>query len=283
MPRQPIDTALSNTALSNLFTMGVAAANDPRQRVPEQYGIPEGPTRVLRARLCVEEVLELAEGLGFVVYFKTPLATEQAEVEESARYAKADMDGIKLVAGPAPDIDKIIDAVCDLIYVATGTMLVCGAPDNPHLEAVNRANNAKFPGGKAITDANGKFQKPPGWQAPNHGAARCLVNLAHLTEAILRGGPTHGAGASIPTPDNPAADAFKAYVHKRLDEMGVPTHIDGPHSKEGCRVGDRLDWLEGKAGLRAVRPLPGTAEAHAAATDMARGNVTISEQATKSE
>jgi hypothetical protein len=35
--------------------------------------------------------------------------------------------------------------------------------------------------------------------------------------------------------------AFKDFVHRRLDSAGVPTHPDGPHSKEGCRVGDRLD------------------------------------------
>lgn len=39
--------------------------------------------------------------------------------------------------------------------------------------------------------------------------------------------------------------AFKDYVHRRLDEAGVPTHPDGPHSKEGCRIGDRLDLLIG--------------------------------------
>jgi hypothetical protein len=36
---------------------------------------------------------------------------------------------------------------------------------------------------------------------------------------------------------------FKAYVHRRLDEAHVPTHPDGPHSKKGCRIGDRLDLL----------------------------------------
>lgn len=35
--------------------------------------------------------------------------------------------------------------------------------------------------------------------------------------------------------------AFKDYVHQRLDEAGVPTHPEGPHSAAGCRVGDRLD------------------------------------------
>lgn len=38
-----------------------------------------------------------------------------------------------------------------------------------------------------------------------------------------------------------ALQRFKAYVHKRLDDAGIPTHPDGPHSKEGCRIGDRLD------------------------------------------
>jgi hypothetical protein len=39
---------------------------------------------------------------------------------------------------------------------------------------------------------------------------------------------------------------FKAYVHQRLDAAGIPTHPDGPHSKEGCRVGDRLDLVLGE-------------------------------------
>lgn len=35
--------------------------------------------------------------------------------------------------------------------------------------------------------------------------------------------------------------AFKDYVHGRLDAAGIPTHPDGEHSKAGCRIGDRLD------------------------------------------
>lgn len=34
---------------------------------------------------------------------------------------------------------------------------------------------------------------------------------------------------------------FKDYVHRRLNDAGVPTHPDGEHSKAGCRIGDRLD------------------------------------------
>lgn len=35
--------------------------------------------------------------------------------------------------------------------------------------------------------------------------------------------------------------AFKDYVHKRLDEAGIEKEPDGEHSKAGCRIGDRLD------------------------------------------
>jgi hypothetical protein len=38
-----------------------------------------------------------------------------------------------------------------------------------------------------------------------------------------------------------ALQNFKIFVHKRLDEAGIPTHPEGEHSKHGCRIGDRLD------------------------------------------
>ncbi len=37
--------------------------------------------------------------------------------------------------------------------------------------------------------------------------------------------------------------AFKSWVHAYLDDKGIPTHPDGPHSAEGCRIGDRLDLV----------------------------------------
>lgn len=44
--------------------------------------------------------------------------------------------------------------------------------------------------------------------------------------------------------ENGALKAFKTWVHAWLDNHGVPKQFpDGPHTKEGCRIGDRLDWL----------------------------------------
>jgi hypothetical protein len=37
--------------------------------------------------------------------------------------------------------------------------------------------------------------------------------------------------------------AFKDWVHAYLDQHGVPHHPPGTHGAEGCRIGDRMDWL----------------------------------------
>ncbi len=48
--------------------------------------------------------------------------------------------------------------------------------------------------------------------------------------------------------------AFKDYVHERLDKMGVPSFPEGEHSKAGCRVGDRMDIIEKQIlQLKAIR------------------------------
>ncbi len=36
---------------------------------------------------------------------------------------------------------------------------------------------------------------------------------------------------------------FKSWVHAYLDSKGIPADPGGPHSKEGCRIGDRMDLV----------------------------------------
>lgn len=42
---------------------------------------------------------------------------------------------------------------------------------------------------------------------------------------------------------NEKLQAFKDYVHKRLDDAGIEKEPNGEHSKHGCRIGDRLDLV----------------------------------------
>lgn len=42
--------------------------------------------------------------------------------------------------------------------------------------------------------------------------------------------------------------AFKAWVHSFLDVKGIPHHPPGTHGAEGCRIGDRMDYVFAKMG-----------------------------------
>jgi predicted HAD superfamily Cof-like phosphohydrolase len=172
---------LSPTAVSNLFTMGVSARLDPRQRVPASYEVPPVEVRRLRARLIMEEALETVRDLGFTV--EGPMGTYKPPVIN-------EVSDLRFCDDRKPSLEGIIDGCCDSIYVNTGTLLVCGAPDVPHLAAVNAANNAKFPGAVALCDAHGKFMKPEGWLPPDHGAAMTLwagkADLTKITDELIK-------------------------------------------------------------------------------------------------
>ncbi len=65
--------------------------------------------------------------------------------------------------------------------------------------------------------------------------------------------------------------AFKAFVHARFDQMGVPKEFpDGAHTKEGCRVGDRLDWVEARMATDLLMQDLADARVAAVAADEAR-------------
>jgi len=44
--------------------------------------------------------------------------------------------------------------------------------------------------------------------------------------------------------ENAKLRAFKDFVHQRLDAMGVPVDPPGEHRDAGCRIGQRLDWVQ---------------------------------------
>lgn len=68
--------------------------------------------------------------------------------------------------------NKLIDDMCDVIYVAVGTLVALGVDPAAHIAAVVEANNAKFPNGVGVPHPTipGKFGKPEGWTPPDHEA-----------------------------------------------------------------------------------------------------------------
>lgn len=150
---------VSPVMVSNLITMSICAQYDPRQKVGDPYTIPDLEIRKLRAKLILEEAFETVRALGF-----DPMLSAESAID----YA----------ISVDPDLEGIIDGCADLNYVLVGTLVSCGVPDEPHFQEVCEANEDKFPEGKATFNASGKFQKPEGWEAPNHKAVE--IGVRHI-------------------------------------------------------------------------------------------------------
>jgi predicted HAD superfamily Cof-like phosphohydrolase len=101
------------------------------QRVGEKPELPHRKERFLREKLLEEEFNE---------------------------YMRAELDD---------DLVEIADALADLIYIACGTAVSYGIPLDDVFEEVHASNMAKLVDGKVIRRADGKVQKPEGWQPPD--------------------------------------------------------------------------------------------------------------------
>jgi phosphoribosyl-ATP pyrophosphohydrolase len=101
------------------------------QRIGEKPELPDREERILRRNLITEEFNELTD----------------------AEYAN--------------DLVEIADALADIIYIACGTAVSYGIPLDDVFEEVHASNMAKLVDGKVIRRADGKVQKPEGWQPPD--------------------------------------------------------------------------------------------------------------------
>jgi hypothetical protein len=75
-----------------------------------------------------------------------------------------------------------------------------------------------------------------------HDVPVCGIDTEWFAEAIQKA--IHDqelAAVTAVTAERDKLQRFKEYVHRRLDEAGVPTDPDSPHRAEGCRIGGRLD------------------------------------------
>ncbi len=119
------------------------------QEVPTSPMVPDEATRLLRAKLIMEEALETVEALGVVV---------------------TDGDGYSIFMefdiGGEPDLVAIADGCADISVVTIGTLSACGIQDAPILLEVDRNNMTKFGPGSYRRD-DGKWMKPPDFEGPD--------------------------------------------------------------------------------------------------------------------
>ena len=125
------------------------------QDTPEIATIPDEKTRILRAKLILEEALETVEALGVKVEIGGH------ELEES-----------ELVYSPGAEVNlqEVADGCADISVVTMGTLIAFGIDDKPLLEEVDESNLRKFSEGSYRRE-DGKWMKPPGWTPPDIMAA----------------------------------------------------------------------------------------------------------------
>lgn len=123
------------------------------QATPNSPTIPDEKTRILRARLIMEEAFETIEkGLGVAIRYEDGATMEFGEL-----FFEVMEDG-------KPNLVEIADGCADLSVVTIGTLVACGLPDNVFLTLVDDNNLQKVKNGRI--DEHGKFQKHPDHQPP---------------------------------------------------------------------------------------------------------------------
>ncbi len=89
----------------------------------------------------------------------------------------------------------------------------------------------------------------------NEHAQRDAANLIKRDQWSAMNARLAAADAALAAAEQKrdALAAFKAYVHQRLDDAGIPVDPPSSHRDAGCRIGGRLDALLAKvASARAV-------------------------------
>lgn len=120
------------------------------QVVPEMPGMPDLDTRILRVRLILEELKELAEAYGGKL------------VSRSDGNITFDMTPETLSKASLRDA---YDAVLDLKYVVEGSSIAMGLDLEPGFEEVHDSNMSKFIDGHK--DESGKWIKGPSYRPAN--------------------------------------------------------------------------------------------------------------------
>lgn len=120
------------------------------QSTPEKPTVPPIKDRILRVRLLMEEVLELAEASGVEInlrYKKFPISMDTLDFEHNLC---------------DPDLEGIADALCDINYVNEGAGVTYGLDLEPFQSEVHRSNMSKFIDGHR-DEKTGKWIKGPSY------------------------------------------------------------------------------------------------------------------------
>ena len=130
-----------------------------KQEVPLVPQVPDAKTRVLRARLILEEAMEtIQKGLGVRLLVKL-----DGHLDEEERWV-LNYDDLSFLADQPANLAEIADGCADISVVTYGTLSACGIADEALIQAVDENNLEKLE--KGTVDEHGKLTKPPGHKPP---------------------------------------------------------------------------------------------------------------------
>jgi hypothetical protein len=138
---------MSEYTFNEHFSINIDIMNRVEQTTSDKLRTPTSKERLLRAKLIFEEALETIEALGISIDF------------DYNQYYFADIGDHNY------NPKEVLDGVCDLAVVANGTLISCGLYEvfPEALERVDQNNFSKVRDG-VTRNADGKYQKPPGYK-----------------------------------------------------------------------------------------------------------------------
>ena len=153
--RELIDNYLGTLEEEPQNKIGMTKLQDQVKEFMIQAGqdCPDGPTissqevRILRVRLLLEEVLELAEASGVTIFDAGQVVS---------------MGDLSFEAVEEANLLEIADALTDINYVSYGAGVAFGLDLEPFEQAVHANNMTKFEDG--FRDENGKWRKGPSYK-----------------------------------------------------------------------------------------------------------------------
>lgn len=132
------------------------------QETPDAPVIPDEETRLLRAKLILEEALETVAALGFSASVVPASPSHLCTLQPTGD----------------PDLTEIADGCCDMMVVTLGTLSACGMSDEALMSEVLDSNDSKFIDGHRRSD--GKWMKGPSFRLPRLDE----VLISQATEGI---------------------------------------------------------------------------------------------------
>lgn len=136
------------------------------QAIPDEPGIPDERTRILRVKLIAQELRELAQAYGLRVILDSNQPENAIAIIPDAAYT--------------PNLRDAYDATLDIQYVTVGNGIAMGLDLQPGWEEVQRSNMSKFIDGYKGPD--GKWIKGPSY----HPARLQPIIDAQIEAARLR-------------------------------------------------------------------------------------------------